>query len=103
MLLNFFFFFQTSTFEVLIGVIHESAETHVASTRAPQRVVKNGQFLYGEGWARERLAKEKIMRGLGQLWGEEFLSCRLPLLSMGWDKEGPQMPSVVLTRKFQNG
>lgn len=52
-----------STFEVLIGVIHESAETHVASTRVPQRVVKNGRYLYGEGWARERLAKEKIMRG----------------------------------------
>lgn len=92
-----------STFEVLIGVIHESAETHVASTRVPQRVVKNGRYLYGEGWARERLAKEKIMRGLGRLRGEAFLSCSLPLLSMGWGEEGPQMISLVLTRKFQNG
>lgn len=74
---------QTNTFEVLIGVIYESAETHAASTRVPQRVVKNGRYLYGEGWTREQLAKEKIMRGLGQLWGEEFLSCSLPLLPMG--------------------
>lgn len=65
-----------STFEVLIGVIHESAETHVASTRAPQRVV-NGRLLYGEGWARERLAKEKIMRGAGTASGRSVFILQL--------------------------